>query len=121
MNHRQRLGKAGEAAAARYLEERGYRIEARNARTPYGELDLVARKEAGWVIVEVKTRASRAFGNPETAITPAKRRHLAQAAQYYFQEQAESVEFRIDVISILVLANGQMEIEHFENAITGSE
>ena len=43
MKHNQRIGKWGEDAVAAYLAERGYEIITRNARTPYGEIDIVAK------------------------------------------------------------------------------
>ena len=58
---RRLLGDLGEAAAARALERGGVRIVARNARTRYGELDLVGRDARGYVFVEVKTRRRGSF------------------------------------------------------------
>jgi putative endonuclease len=69
--HRQKIGKWGEAAAARYLEARGYRILQHNVRTPYGEIDLIASQESRVVFVEVKTRTSLSYGLPEAAVTRA--------------------------------------------------
>ena len=65
---RQALGKWGEATAADFLEKQGYSIVERNCRTPYGEIDLVAYDGAVFVFVEVKTRATDAFGFPEEAV-----------------------------------------------------
>ena len=45
MKHNQQIGKWGEDAAAEYLAERGLVIIARNAHTPYGEIDIVAKQE----------------------------------------------------------------------------
>ena len=58
MKHNQKIGKWGEDAVAAYLKERGYEILARNARTPYGEIDIVAKQEDVYIFVEVKTRTS---------------------------------------------------------------
>lgn len=59
-DRRRLFGDRGEAAAARLLEGRGLRVVARNARTRYGELDLVCRDARGYVFVEVKTRRAGA-------------------------------------------------------------
>jgi putative endonuclease len=118
----QRLGRWGERLAAVYLEQRGYTILAYNARTPYGELDLVARQDGVTVFVEVKTRRSTAFGLPETAITPTKQAHLLSAAQSYLQTHPDlEGDWRVDVIAIcrLAAANAEPEIVHFENAFAG--
>jgi len=76
---RQVLGSWGESLAADYLSQRGYKILERNVRTPYGEIDLVARQdiekssqsrpyarasEGVIVFVEVKTRSSMTYVCP---------------------------------------------------------
>ena len=61
------LGKAGEDAAAAYLERNGYAIRHRNWRKNHLELDIVATKDNEVVIVEVKTRSNTQYIEPETA------------------------------------------------------
>jgi putative endonuclease len=92
----------------------------RNARTSYGELDIVARQKEVTVFVEVKTRRTATFGPPEVAITPRKREHLLSAAQAFLQDHPEwDGDWRIDVIAIRQLHPQEPpEIVHFENAIT---
>jgi len=129
---RQRVGSWGESLAAEYLRQRGYTILERNARTPYGEIDLVARQEqvhggqggalpAGsvTVFVEVKTRTSTAFGLPEEAVTARKREHLLAAAQAYLQAHPDlEGDWRVDVIAILSSSSRkEPRITHFENAV----
>ena len=75
MNHNQRIGKWGEEIAAGYLLEQGFDIVARNARTPYGEIDIVARQGDITIFIEVKTRTSDKMGMPEDSITARKRQH----------------------------------------------
>lgn len=119
MNHRQRLGKWGEAQACQYLRERGFEILGQNIRTSYGELDMIARKDGIVVFVEVKTRGSRAFGLPEESITAEKREHLLNSAQDFLTNHPElNGDWRVDVIAIQGTLNGELcEIEWFENAI----
>ena len=114
------LGCWGEALAAEFLVSNGYEIVARNQRTPYGEIDLVARINNGLVFVEVKTRSTDAYGHPEASVTPKKREHLIASAQAYIQEFSDpDISWRIDVIAIRKLKSpDQPEIIHFENAIT---
>ena len=123
-NHAQSVGRWGEELAAGYLRQRGYLILERNARTPYGEIDLVAsRDELGGsctVFVEVKTRRTGAFGLPEEALTARKRAHLLAAARAYLQAHPDlSDAWRIDVIAIRQMRIDETpEILHFENAIS---
>jgi putative endonuclease len=113
------LGTRGEEAAAAHLAQSGYEILARNLRTPFGELDLIARREDSTVFFEVKTRRSRTHGLPEEAITPRKRNHLLASAQYYLQQRALSeVPWRIDVVAVEYDSSGALKrLEVFENAV----
>jgi putative endonuclease len=76
-------GRAGESAAAKFLERRGYRIVAYNYRTRLGEIDLIAEDRGTLVFVEVKARATDRFGGPAEAITPAKQARIARLAQQF--------------------------------------
>jgi putative endonuclease len=119
MTSRQSLGRWGETRAAEYLTDRGYTLLERNARTPYGEIDLVTRYEGQVVFVEVKTRASRSLGPPEVSITPTKKTHMISAGLAYLQSHPDLGEdWRMDVIAILRLPGQEEQIEHFENVIT---
>ena len=53
--HKKLLGKKGEALAAKYLKKRGYKLLAKNYRTPFGEADLIFSHGEQTVFVEVKT------------------------------------------------------------------
>lgn len=120
MNHRQNLGKWGETLAANWLSGQGLEILARNVRTPFGELDVIARQKDVLIFVEVKTRTNTKFGLPEAAITPEKQKHLHDATTYYLQEIVPdfSGDWRVDVIAILA-ANQKVdpEIHWIQNAL----
>ena len=104
--------------AAQYLQERGYRILARNVQTPHGEIDLVAYKEEVLVFVEVKMRLSQRFGYPEEAVTPRKQAHLLAAAEAYLRQHPESGEtWQFDVIAIQRSGQQTAQIVHFENIL----
>ena len=78
---RRRIGRRGEWIASLFLRLRGYRILARNLRTPVAEIDLLARRGSRMVICEVKTRR----GDPgEVRISGDQRRRLARAARWVF-------------------------------------
>ncbi|HEX2697372.1 MAG TPA: YraN family protein [Anaerolineales bacterium] len=115
MNRNQRVGKWGEQAAADYLSAKGYEITARNVRTPYGEIDLIAQKDGSTIFVEVKARTSSSLGPPEIAVTPRKQQHMLACAEYYVQQNAID-HWQIDVVAVEKV-NGKPEIVHFENAI----
>ena len=116
MKHNQRIGKWGEDTAADYLTERGCEIIARNARTPYGEIDIVARQGDVTIFVEVKARTSNKMGLPEESITPRKQEHMLACAEHYAAEHAID-HWQIDVISIEGKPGSDPKITYFENAI----
>lgn len=112
----QTVGGWGETVAAGYLEERGYSVIARNFRTPYGEIDIVAEKDGFIIFVEVKTRTSSSLGPPEISVTPRKQKHMLAAAEHYAQEN-EIDYWQIDVIAVEGKPGTRSGITHFENAI----
>jgi len=116
MSHNQRIGRWGEAAAADYLTARGYDIVGRNIRTPFGEIDLLARIENLTVFVEVKARTTRSLGPPEIAVGQQKQAHMKACAEHYAQ-QNQIDHWRIDVIAVERIRE-KAEITHFENAVS---
>jgi putative endonuclease len=110
------VGGWGEGIAAAYLEVRGYKLIARNVRTPYGEIDLVAEKDGFTIFIEVKARTSSSLGPPEISVTHRKQEHMRAAAEHYAQ-QNELDYWQIDVIAVERKAGRKSEITHFENAI----
>jgi putative endonuclease len=114
------IGQWGEAIASEYLSDHGYSILDRNARTPHGEIDLVARQGMVTVFIEVKTRTSNRFGPPESAITEKKRSHMLAASQAYLQMHPElHGDCRIDVIAIEHDRRKKVtSLVHFENAFS---
>jgi len=108
------IGRRGEAAAAAYLEERGYQIRVRRYRAAGGEIDLVAEEQGELVFVEVK--ASQRASRPEQRVNRAKRQRLTRAAQHYIQYRAAAdTVCRFDVIAVWLRADGA-EIEHWPDA-----
>ncbi|MFZ4740758.1 MAG: YraN family protein [Bacteroidales bacterium] len=109
------LGAAGEKAAENFLKEKGYEIMATNWRFGSDEIDIIARHNGFLVIVEVKTRSTNAFGEPEIAVTKQKQKFLIRAAQNYIQQKNINEECRFDIISIIA-KNGKNIIHHIEDA-----
>lgn len=109
-------GKEGEEKAAALLVEKGFEIIERNYRYGKGEIDIVARDKDFLVFVEVKSRESLEYGKPEEAITKRKMSQIRKIAESYLAEKNITNEnIRFDVVAILFL-NGEISIEHYENA-----
>ncbi|MCK5732926.1 MAG: ribonuclease HII [Candidatus Latescibacteria bacterium] len=118
---RKRIGGAGEALAARFLEEKGYRILERNWRDASGELDLIAQHGETLVFAEVKTGKAAAFGPPEMWVTEAKQRQVVKVAKAYLSAQnIEEADIRFDVVGIEIVGKAR-RIEHIENAFREEE
>lgn len=111
-----RIGQWGERAAADYLLALGYELIAQNARTPYGEIDLVMQHGEITVFVEVKTRTSNRLGLPEESITPRKQEHMLAAGTFYAAEH-ELDHWQVDVIAVEGQPGSTPVLTHFENAI----
>ena len=110
-------GKRGEGIAAKYLEEKGYKIIRQNFRSGKGEIDLIAWSPEGCLVfAEVKTRALDGFGGPEEAVDRKKQDLIARTAGSFMEQIGHEGELRFDIISIL-LAKGQLKsIRHAEDA-----
>lgn len=114
--HNQRVGAWGEGIAADQLAGRGVEIVARNIRTPFGEIDIIARQGDITIFVEVKTLTSSRNFYPEHNITPRKREHMLAAAAHYASEH-DIDHWQIDVIAIEGKPPQKPVITYFENAI----
>jgi putative endonuclease len=117
MKHNQKVGRWGEETAAIYLGKRGYEIIARNARTPYGEIDIIARQGDVTIFIEVKTLTSSRNFFPEQNVTARKREHMLACADSYAAENSIN-HWQIDVIAVEGKQGREPNITHFENAIT---
>ncbi|RLD61175.1 MAG: YraN family protein [Bacteroidetes bacterium] len=109
------LGKKGEGIATDFLIKNGYEIVERNWRTGRDEIDIIARKDNLLVIVEVKTRSTDYFGEPEEAVTTKKQMFLVRAADKYVNKYEIDDHIRYDIISI-ILKSGSHTINHIEDA-----
>lgn len=123
MTHtRLRTGRVGEARAAEHLGSLGYRILERNARTRYGELDLVALDRRALVFVEVKAvRAGGRVGpeRPVLWVTPRKQQQVRRLATAWMAERRQSgsvpryAEIRFDAVGVLVGRDDEvLDLEH---------
>ncbi len=106
-----RLGKRGERLACRYLRKGGYKILERNYKNPFGEIDIIAKREDTVAFIEVKTRLSENYGAPSEAVDKTRRFRYIKGAQYYFYNREIDCTVRFDIIEIL-----RGELNHIENA-----
>lgn len=114
MTQKQFIGKYGEDLAAKYLEDRGYELVARNWRCKLGEIDLVLKDKDKIVFVEVKTRNGSGYGHPFEAITPLKVSRMRKlAALWCAENQSMDSKVRLDAIAVLI-RNGKVAVEHLK-------
>jgi len=108
----ERRGRLAELLAGWLLMAKGYKLLARRARTPMGEIDIIARRLSDLVFVEVKARKDFATGI--NAISPKQRRRISQAALFWIanDETANNLNCRFDII----LVSPYLSVRHIENA-----
>ena len=95
-----RTGLSAESRAAAFLMAKGYRILAKRFRTPYGEIDLVAKKRNLLAFIEVKARAS--LDEAAYAVTPRQQARIIDAAQAWLMTHPEHAEFDMRFDAILI-------------------
>jgi putative endonuclease len=114
ISHRKR-GTLGEDVAASFLERQGYSIVEKNYYYQHGEIDIIAQEQETLVFVEVKTRRSTRFGEPQESVTPKKQELLRRTAEGYVAErELNDIECRFDVVSVL-MHDGIAECTLFRN------
>ena len=90
----------GEELAAAYLREKGYVILERDWHSSHRDIDIIAQQGDTIVFVEVKTRRSSDFGEPETAVTYKKQQNICRAINHYINYKHVNSTWRFDVIAI---------------------
>ncbi len=111
-----RTGKKGEDIAVAYLKSTGYRIVERNYKCLFGEIDIVAKDGNTVVFVEVKSRKSEEFGDPQLAVGLEKQKKISKISLKYLEEKhLYPCNARFDVVAIKMLPNGN-RVELIQNA-----
>jgi putative endonuclease len=123
---RLRTGHLAEARAAEHLVSLGYEIVSRNARTRYGELDIVARERRTLVFVEVKgIRSGSRIGpeKPAVWVTPRKQLQVRRLAAAWLAERREEgatpryAQIRFDAVGVILDRDDRvLELEHLSGA-----
>jgi len=120
------LGQIGEAYAAAYLEQFGYRLVAANFKLPIGrnlrgaivnaEIDLIAYDQNTLCFIEVKTRASDWFAPPQVNVDLRKRRQISRAARVYRRMLGiKNQPYRYDVVTVVLNDTSSPQLELLRN------
>ncbi|HEY9487646.1 MAG TPA: YraN family protein [Chryseosolibacter sp.] len=109
-------GGLGENLAAEFLVKKGFQVVVRNYRWRKAEIDLIVQRDNWLIFVEVKTRSSNAWGEPESFVSDLQRRLIYDAAEEYIFSTDWRGNIRFDIIS--VKPGTRPEIVHFEDAIS---
>ena len=109
------LGKRGEEMAAAHLLAMGYEIVARNFTFQKAEVDIIARKDNILAVVEVKTRSTPDFGDPQDFVKKKQINQLVKAIDFFVNEHNLDVEVRFDIVAIIKNKAGT-RLEHIEDA-----
>ena len=115
MAHHNALGQKGEQMAVEHLQHNGYTILERNYRFNRAEVDIIARKGTTLAVVEVKTRSSNDFGNPQDFVKPKQVKNLVKAVDEYVNSKNLLVDVRFDIMAISKKGD-RYAIEHLEDA-----
>ena len=109
------LGSHGEALAMAELQKKGYIILEKNWRYQKAEIDIIACNFEFVIAVEVKTRSSITFGNPQDFVNPQKIKRLVVAMHHYVISNKLDHEVRFDIIAI-TKNRDQFKLDHLEGA-----
>lgn len=109
------LGKLGEDLAIEFLLQKGYTIVARNFVYQKAEVDIIARIDNILAIIEVKTRSTPDFGNPQEFLKARQIQRLIKAVDHFVTDHDMDVEVRFDIVAIIRNQLGT-KLDHIEDA-----
>lgn len=116
---RKHLGLYGEKIAAAYLLKNNYRVLDSNFHSRFGEIDIIAKQEKSYVFVEIKTRRSTVYGEPEEALNKQKLTKIYRTIFHYFEQKnisSKNIHWRIDLIAIKLGQDLRVEtLKHYQN------
>ncbi|MFN3505047.1 MAG: YraN family protein [Caldimicrobium sp.] len=110
-------GNLAEEKALDFLKKRGFEILEKNFRTPWGEIDLIAKKGKILCFIEVKSASSDPGIVPEEKVNFTKQNKISKVAEFYILKNSKNLskikEIRFDVI---VINWAKDEVKHYESA-----
>lgn len=108
-----RTGEWGEGLASAYLCDKGYIILDRDWHSGHRDIDIIARQGECTVFVEVKTRRSHEYCEPEMAVNYQKQKNLLYAINHYLHYRHIEGPWRFDVITVIGIPSClSTEIKH---------
>jgi putative endonuclease len=111
----QEKGKKGEELATEWLLAKGYVLLHRNWRHARFEIDIIASKDQVLHFIEVKTRTSARFGNPEDQVNKKKLRHMIDAGVDFIYLNKGWKKIRFDILAIKLLKDHDPEFFFIED------
>lgn len=117
---RENRGKRGEDIAAQYIIDKGYTILERNARSPYGEIDIIAYDNEYILFIEVKQRNNHAIDRPAAWVDQKKQNKILKTAYEWLQQHHSNLQPSFDIIEVTTSTNNTI-INHIENAFLEGE
>lgn len=115
------FGKEAEDIAAAFLLENGYQIITRNFCHQRAEIDIIAKKNHIYCIVEVKARSTDVVIQPQEAVNRKKMKLIISAADAFIQENQTDCEVRFDIITVLRNGQNGFKINHIKNAFEAAD
>ncbi len=116
MSRKSETGRLGEEFVAKYLEEHGYRIAARNYRIRGGEIDIIAENGSYIAFVEVKSRKPDSMVSGFEAITERKRGLIIKTASDYCIKNPTQLQPRFDIAQVTVKGRTVLSVQYIANA-----
>lgn len=107
------IGAEGEILATKYLKKHKYKILGAGYSGPYGEIDIIAKKNEFVIFVEVKARKNADFGRPCESVTYSKQQKIIKTALQWLNKNNCDLQPRFDVIEVYT---DTKEINHIDNA-----
>lgn len=116
MSIKKEKGDKGEQLAVEYLDKNNFIIIERNWRFLKGEIDIICEKNNLIIFLEVKTRSTIDFGNPEEFVSKKQQKLIVNTAHEFLVKRTIEKEARFDIISIVLIDDSTFQIEHLEDA-----
>lgn len=120
MSYQKKVGNFGQKQAKDFLIKRGFQVVSENYCIRGGELDLIAIKDNEIVFVEVKTRTSDQFGNPEDSISRYQQKAINRTIRVFLHKKYLYRDYypRFDIISVVIDKDSKkVFIKHFQDII----
>jgi putative endonuclease len=114
----QQKGQKGEELAAEWLIEKGYTLLHRNWRFSRYEIDIIATRDQALHFIEVKTRTSIKFGNPEDQVDKKKLRKMIDAGEEFIYQNPGWKKVRFDILAIKIFKGLEPEFFLIEDVYT---